>query len=413
MNFRDAYEIARNNIKGRKKIGGLISVIFFIALFICFFVNSMAGSIDRLVKSMREIPMARTLTFNFDENVPKDFVEICKDLDHVEEVIPFTFQMTGDIDGMESISKLDTEIKSYSGAYDEYIVEGEAPKKGEILVPHYMNPGTGGRYRDGSEYIGKNITVHMENQKDEERVFTYKVSGTYDNIYAVLGMEPMFLQADEAVVMKEFTYEGAEEELAKLQEENPGVMYMGYEMTYEYAVVVDSYKHVSEVAQQLSEKLGVYSSTEIDMSENELQKMFDIFQFIGAALTVILVIAVIIMMVIMIGGDIRGRKKEMAMYMVQGYTKQDLQKILFMEYVRRLTPVLITAATTNKLIMMLENLGIKLLFTIEFQILHMDMGLGTLLVGIAILVIVLMTANHYIGENLRKLELLKEIRSEG
>lgn len=416
MNITEVYSIAHNNIKGRKKIGRIISIMFFLALFIYFLVNSMAGSIDNLVELTKEMPIARTLTFIDDGELPSDFIKVCENIENVKEVYPYVFSIETEVEGLTESGRKSIDIDAFSNEYGDYIVKGNVPKENEVLIPHYMNMSTNGQYDDGSKYIGETVVVYVTNFNGEEKIFKYKVSGTYDNIYAMTGFETMFVQPVQAVNIKEYSYKGIENELAEIMEEsgdyNPD-HYAGFEMVYEYAVVVDSYENVTNVQNELYEKLGVPSSVEVDVSYNELQKIFDIIQFIVSILTIILLVSVIIMMVITVANDIRGRKKEMAMYLVQGYTRKNLLQILGMEYTLRFSPVLFVSTMVTIVIMMFENLVIHKLFTMEYQLFHMEYDFRTFGIGVIILLIVLATAIYNISENLKKIDLLKEIKSEG
>ncbi|MBP3339636.1 MAG: FtsX-like permease family protein [Lachnospiraceae bacterium] len=127
----------------------------------------------------------------------------------------------------------------------------------------------------------------------------------------------------------------------------------------------------------------------------------------------LLLAIVIIMMVLMIGNDIRSRKKEMSMYMVQGYTRKELIRILGMEYAIRFTPIMIYASIAAAVVMLFENWVLRTFTAREVQLLQMNLSVSSIVTGVVIIVIVLITAVHNISQQIREINLLKEIRSEG
>ncbi len=412
MNIKEIYGLARNNIKGRKRIGSIISILFFVTLFVYLLVNSLGDSVDGLVRKTEEMPCARTLIVRDYGEMPEDFLELCENMEHVEEVLVYG-DVSADAIGLDEKERQNIRVHSYTGAYEEYIIKGRAPGENEILLPHYMNISTEGNYHDGSQYIGKTITVFVENYNNEEESYTYTVSGTYDNIYAMLGNETMFVSPKAAVEMKKYSYIGGKEYAEKYMEANPGIMYMGTEYIQEYAIVVDKYRNIDKVDNEICKIYEYGASVEQDVSDNELRKVFDVAEIVVVILTTLLLIAVFILMFITIGNDIGNRKKEMAVYMVQGYTRKQLVKILGMEYALGLSPVLLLAIIVTSIIMLVGNILIDKLCTMEIQILDMGMGPFTFFMGVLILVIVLGVSMRTIAGHLNKLELVKEIKSEG
>lgn len=208
MNIVETYSMARRNIKGRKKTGRLLFAILFLALFIYFLVNSMVMSIDNLVYLIQEMPIARTLNIADEEgDLEAKLKDVCKDMDCVTEIYPYVDFINVEAAGIKDNKRTEMEIKAFSDSYKEYIVEGAAPKENELLLPHYMNAFAGENYEDGSKYIGKEITVYAKNYKGEEQVFKYRVSGTYDNLYAIT-LDTVLLHPKTAVSLYEYTIEG-------------------------------------------------------------------------------------------------------------------------------------------------------------------------------------------------------------
>lgn len=415
MNIREVFEMARNNKMGRKKIGGIISVLFFFALFIYFLVNSMASSVDNMVKLMEGMPIARTLSFYVEDDMLGEIESICGEMEHVNEVYPYVASIYTEVEGIEKVN-YDMNVASYSNAYDSYIVSGSKPGKNEIVLPHYMNKSTGGKYDDASQYIGDTISLIVCNRNNEKKEYTYKVSGTYDNIYALTGDDRMFVCPEEAVAMEEFEYIGLENELANAMKENNDydpTHYEGYEYRYEYAVVVDNYENIDKVKRDIEEKIGTSSTVEAHVSYNEMQRVFSVVKLVVSFLVVILLAIVLIMMTLTVGNDIRSRKKEMSMYLVHGYTRKNLIQILGMEYALRFSPVLLISTISTIFVLWLENLGMDRFFSMEYKLLNMQFQPRTFVVGVVILIIVLIAALYNINEQLKKIDLLKEIKSEG
>jgi len=416
MNIREIFCIAFHNIKGRRKTGKLLFFILFLALFIYFLINSMAFSIDKAVRLMDETPVARNIIYH-DRNgtLYAQLKELCAGMEHVSDIYPYVYEIAANVEGIKDEQRVNLSVKSCSDNYKDYLVEGTLPGKNEILLPHYMYATENGNYTDSSKYIGKTLTLYVTNYLDNEIEFKCTVSGTYDNIYAVTGTYTAFLNAEDAVFLSEKCKEGIEEQLRKDMEASGDYdrsHYLDYEIEYYYAVVLDKRENLNEVRNEITEKIEVSGFTECNTEEG-LPAIFSFIQFIGMILTIVLLIAVIIMMVIMIGNDIGGRKKEIAIYMVQGYTKKNLACILGMEYAVRLIPVLFVSFIAVIIMLMFGNLGIQNLLPMEYEILHMQFHINALYYGVLILAIVMCTAVYIVSEQLKKIELLNEIKSEG
>lgn len=416
MSIKETCGIAFNNIKGRKKTGKLLFLLLFLALFIYFLVNSMASSIDKAVQLINETPAAKNIIYHDrDGTLYESLKEACADMEHVSDIYPYVYEIAIGVEGVEDNQRITLCMKSCSDNYKDYLVKGTLPKENEILLPQYMFATENGSYVDGSGYIGKTLKLYVTDYLDNEHEIQCTVSGTYDNIYAVTGTDTAFLHPKDAVYWSEMVREGIEEQLKKDMEANGDYdesHYIDYEVSYYYAVVLDSRGNLDEVRSEISECLDVGGFTECD-TDGGLQTIFSFIQFIGLILTIILLISVIITMIIMIGNDIRGRKKEMAMYMVQGYTRKNLVCILGMEYAIRLIPVLFVSMIVADIVLVFENLGIKNWLPMEYGIIHMSFYIKAVYVGVMILAIVMCTAVYTISQQLKRIKLLKELKSEG
>ncbi len=416
MNIREMFCIAFHNIKGRRKIGKLLFSILFLALFIYFLINSMAFSIDKAVQLMDETPTARNIIYHDRDNtLHTQLKELSVNMEHILDIYPYVYEIATNVEGIKKEERVSLSVKSCSDNYKDYLVKGMLPEKNEILLPHYMYATQTGKYVDGSKYIGKTLKLYLTNRLNNEIEFECTVSGTYDNIYAVTGTYIAFLNAEDAVFLSEKCNEGIEEQLRKDMEASGDYdrsHYVGYEMEYYYAVVLDSRKNLDEVRCEIANRIEVSGFTEYN-SDGGLQTVFSFIQFIGMILTIILLITVIIMMMIMIGNDIGERKKEVAIYIVQGYTRKNLVCIFGMEYAIRLIPVLFVSFIVVIITLMLENLGIQNLLPMEYGIIHMQFSINAFYWGIIILAVVICTAVYMIIQQLKKIELLNEIKSEG
>ncbi len=416
MNIREVFCIAFHNIRGRQKIGKLLFFILFLALFIYFLINSMAFSIDKAVQLMDETPTARNIIYqDRDGNLYAQLKELSTSMEHILDIYPYVYEIATDVEGIKKEERVSLSVKSCSDNYKDYLVKGTLPEKNEILLPHYMYAAENGNYVDGSKYIGETLKLYITNRLDNEIEFECTVSGTYDNIYAVTGTTIAFLNTEDAVFLSEKRKEGSEEQLRKDMEVSGDYdrsHYIGYEMEYYYAVVLDSRENLNEVRYEITDRIDASGFTEYN-SDGGLQTIFSFIQFIGMILTMILLITVIIMMIIMIGNDIGGRKKEVAIYIVQGYTRKNLVSIFGMEYAIRLIPVLFVSFIVVMITLMLENLGIQNLLPMEYGIIHMQFSVNTFYYGVIILVVVMCTAVYMILQQLKKIELLNEIKSEG
>ena len=376
----------------------------------------MAFSIDKAVQLMDETPTARNIIYqDRDGNLYAQLKELSTSMEHILDIYPYVYEIATDVEGIKKEERVSLSVKSCSDNYKDYLVKGTLPEKNEILLPHYMYAAENGNYVDGSKYIGETLKLYITNRLDNEIEFECTVSGTYDNIYAVTGTTIAFLNTEDAVFLSEKRKEGSEEQLRKDMEVSGDYdrsHYIGYEMEYYYAVVLDSRENLNEVRYEITDRIDVSGFTEYN-SDGGLQTIFSFIQFIGMILTMILLITVIIMMIIMIGNDIGGRKKEVAIYIVQGYTRKNLVSIFGMEYAIRLIPVLFVSFIVVMITLMLENLGIQNLLPMEYGIIHMQFFVNTFYYGVIILAVVMCTAVYMISQQLKKIELLNEIKSEG
>lgn len=416
MKIREQYTMAKNNIRGRRKTGRMLRVMFFLALFIYFIICSMAQAIEDAVRLAKETPPARTVVFrDEDGTLYEQLTELCADMEQVTEVYPYVYVIAAETDAFRE-DNADIELKSCADSYADYLVEGELPDAGEILMPQYLYAAADGGYTDGSAYIGRTLDMTVTDWNGEETTVYYRVSGTYDNIYVANGSETAFLCPEDAVSLYDITCIGYEEALERAKERdgyNENIKYDGYEPQYYYAVVLDSRENFETVEQAVRSKTGCSGFPECDTDGGIIQGVFPFVRVIGTGITLVLLTAVIVMLVIMIGNDIRGRRKEMAMYLVQGYTGKQLLQILGMEYVVRFVPVLFGSVVMAVTVLAAGNYAVRNLLSVEFRIMKLGFAGAALGTGIVITGIVLGVAVYTIAGQLKRIELLKEIKAEG
>ncbi len=414
MKIKEAYSMARNNIKSRKKIGSTLFTILFFAMFVYVLLNSMVHSINNYIDFNQETPTTRHLVYEADsknDTLYQDLINACKDLEHVIGVNPYTQHEFVDVEGIIDNAKLNMTIYSYSENYADYLIEGSLPKENEVLLPHYLYSSYSNSYRDLSKYIGQELTLYVEDENDEIHTYKCKVSGTYDNIFSSTGNLTMIINSDDAVTISELSNIGIEDKLQSLMEDSGNYdssTYFGFEQKYYYAVCIDEYKNMEDVKDAIYDKLGVSTPKELTIDDNEATKTFTYIQYIVLLIIVIILVAVTIMMVILFGKDIRGRKKEISTYLVKGYAKNDLIQILSFEYIARLVPVYIFSVIMAQIMLTLENIGIKNWFSLEFKPLHMELSPLALISGLVIMIIIAGASVWQINR-----QLLNEIKVEG
>ncbi len=414
---KEACVIALNNIKGKKKTGRALAIMIFFALFIYLFINSVALSVNNVVTLFDEVPMARNIIYKDEEgDLAEKFKNIEDEVEHVVDVYQYVYPIPVDVRGIEVDVDVELSLQSCSDSYEKYIVEGKRPQEDEILLPHYMFAEENGQYMDGSKYIGSEITVKVTNNFDEEKSVNFVVSGTYDNIYSVMGTSTVLVSSEDAVKVYDLSKEGIEEKLAERMEETGNYdesCYFGFEKTYCYSVVVDDANYINEVRSAVSAKYNVSGSPEYYADYNVLETVFPVIHMVCIGISMALLVVVIFIMMSMIGNDINSRRKEMAIYLVQGYLRKDLLKILGIEYAVRLIPALVISVLVTMVTLFTGNAIIEKFMSMEYKILELNFSASGLIAAIIMLLIVWIMAVYTINDKLRKIDVLKEIKSEG
>lgn len=414
---KEACVMALNNMKGKKKSGRALGVMIFFSLFIYMFINSVALSASRVVKLFDEIPIARNIIYEDREgDLAEKFKNIKDEVEHVVAVYPYVYVIPAGVSGIEDDEDVFLELQACSDGYEGYIVEGRLPGKGEIILPHYMFAVEDGQYVDGSKYIGDELTIKVTNHMDEEKSVKLVVSGTYDNIYSLMGTCTALLSDEDAVGIYDLTEEGWEEKLAEEMEKTGNYdknSYIGFGKQYYYAVVVGDAKYINEVKSAIGDKYNASGLVELNSDYNVLETVFPVIHLVCVGISVVLLVAVIFIMISMIGNDINSRRKEMAIYLVQGYLKKDLVKVLGIEYAIRLVPALVFSVLATIASLFAGNVIIEKFMTMELKILELDFSVKGLIAALFMLLIVWAVAVYTINDKLRKIDVQKEIKSEG
>ncbi len=406
MKIKEAYSIARKNIKSRTKIGSTLFTILFFAMFVFVLLNSMVHSINNYIDFNKETPSSRHLVYETDSknaDLYQDLINTCKDLEHVIGVNPYIQHEYVDVEGIIDNTKLNMTVFSYSENYADYLIKGSLPKENEALLPHYLYSSHSNSYRDLSKYIGKELTLYIEDKNDEIHTYKCKVSGTYDNVFSSTGAFSMLINADDAVTISELAHIGIEDKLQNQMEASGNYdpsTYFGYEHKYYYAVCVDEYKNIEDVKDTIYDKLGVSTPKNLFIDDNEVAKTYSYIYYIILLIIIIILVAITIRMVILFGKDISGRNKEISTYLVKGYTKNDLIQIFSFEYITRLVPVYVFSVICALIMLKLENMGIKNWFSLEFKPLHMDLSPLALILSLIIMIIIAGTSIWQISRKL-------------
>lgn len=178
-------------------------------------------------------------------------------------------------------------------------------------------------------------------------------------------------------------------------------------------MIVDKTENYEKVRKEISEKIDI-SGQKIVMEGSSIDdNLIPVIRLICTGLTIILLIVSVVMMVIMIHNDILGRKKELSVYLVQGYTKKSLRQMLGVEYMMRLVPALLWAIVGTFGVLAIGSNVIKKMFPWEHTLIQLKLSASGLVASIVMMCIILAVATYTIHAQLSKINLLKEIKSEG
>lgn len=413
MRAADYIKSAWGNLKGRKKTGKTMKYLLFTALLIYFIVNSLSSSAKSFTEQISKVPLARTLTVDDDENdsVYNRILADSREDDRLESVYHYITPLVVHAKtqaGKETV----LELKACTDAMKNYLYTGTMPKEGEILLPQYLY-GTDGESRTTSALVGKKITITVTDWNEKQTELEYLVCGTYDNIMAVTGNTTAYLVENEAVQAYEISMEGIRDLMLRQMKESGNYnreTYVGYEVQHIVGVQVKDYKDMDAIKEKYSD---LHLSPVMLLEENSIEQIAGMVQFVGNLIAVFLLVIALINTMIVVLNDVSGRKKEMALYLTQGYTEGQVTGIILLEYVARMLWAFLMAAIIAFAILTAADLAVEKVFGIEYGILHLGFEPVLLPGALAIIIIIMLAVVYQTVKQIRKIVPARELKSEG
>lgn len=413
MRAADYIKSAWGNLKGRKKTGKTMKYLLFTALLIYFIVNSLSSSAKSFTEQISKVPLARTLTVDDDENdsVYNRILADSREDDRLESVYHYITPLVVHAKtqaGKETV----LELKACTDAMKDYLYTGTMPEEGEILLPQYLY-GTDEEGRTTSALVGKKITITVTDWNEKQTELEYLVCGTYDNIMAVTGNTTAYLVENEAVQAYEISMEGIRDLMLRQMKESGNYnreTYIGYEVQHIVGVQVKDYKDIDAIKEKYSD---LHLSPVMLLEENGIEQIAGMVQFVGNLIAVFLLVIALINTMIVVLNDVSGRKKEMALYLTQGYTEGQVTGIILLEYVARMLWAFLMAAIIAFAILTAADLAVEKVFGIEYGILHLGFEPVLLPGALAIIIIIMLAVVYQTVKQIRKIIPARELKSEG
>lgn len=304
------------------------------------------------------------------------------------------------------------ELKACTDAMKNYLYTGTMPEEGEILLPQYLY-GTDEEGGTTSELVGKKITITVTDWNENQTELEYLVCGTYDNIMAVTGNTTAYLVENEAVQAYEISMEGIRDLMLRQMKESGNYnreTYVGYEVQHIVGVQVKDYKDMDAIKEKYSD---LYLSPVMLLEENSIEQIAGMVQFVGNLIAVFLLVIALINTMIVVLNDVSGRKKEMALYLTQGYTGRQVTGIILLEYALRMLWAFLMAAIIAFAILTIADSAVEKIFGIEYGILHLGFEPGLLPGALAIIIIIMLAVVYQTEKQIRKIVPARELKSEG
>lgn len=157
----------------------------------------------------------------------------------------------------------------------------------------------------------------------------------------------------------------------------------------------------------------LYLSPVMLLEENSIEQIAGMVQFVGNLIAVFLLVIALINTMIVVLNDVSGRKKEMALYLTQGYTEGQVKGIILLEYVARMLWAFLMAAIIAFAILTAADLAVEKIFGIEYGILHLGFETGLLPGALAIIIIIMLAVVYQTEKQIRKIVPARELKSEG
>ena len=157
----------------------------------------------------------------------------------------------------------------------------------------------------------------------------------------------------------------------------------------------------------------LYLSPVMLLEENSIEQIAGMVQFVGNLIAVFLLVIALINTMIVVLNDVSGRKKEMALYLTQGYTGRQVTGIILLEYAVRMLWAFLMAAIIAFAILTIADSAVEKIFGIEYGILHLGFEPGLLPGALAIIIIIMLAVVYQTEKQIRKIVPARELKSEG
>lgn len=410
MKVKDYFACARS---GKKQKSKTLTVLMFFSFFLYFAINSLADSVSSGVDRIENIPSALTMIKSDDKEQSS-----CKRLkeaadESIVDIYPYVNEFSVTTGGILKEKNIQLSIQAYSESLQAYIYKGKKPAESEILLPEYFYGYGKDRYIKGSDFIGKTVVFSVTDNNGDITEYEYQVSGTYDNIYAVTGSSLAYVSPQEAVSIVETMKTGWESKMLEAMERSGNYdkqFYLGYEMEYKCAVCLKDKAGLKEFLKNHKYEDWMLLA---DTSENSLESMFRFVRFAGNIVTFILLCLGAVNMVLAIHSEINGRRTELAIYLTQGYTREQISWITALDYAVRIVKAFLAAAIAAAVVLCLSNYFIEEKISMEYSILHMYFSLKPLFLSIILFMLLIFTGKLSAKGQIRKLEIVEILKAEG
>ena len=414
MSFADYIKSAWKNEKSGGGRGKSLTILIFLGLYLFLTMNSITDSVGKAVDRVIDIPAGRTLIAN-DNNkgeIYEKMREEMKEENRIEEVYRYVSGQSIQVSDIREGAMVYLTAQTYPQAMQEYLCDREKPEEGEILLPKYMYGFNDEQYLDGGKFVGKTVTVRVTDYNEKETEFSFLVSGTYDNVYAVTGNDTVFLAQEDAIKIMETAGEGKKSKMLQDMKDSgdyDATHYFGYENQYRCAVVVKNTEDISEIQEKYAD---LKLHTQADTMHNTIKETFEILRLCANGIMLLLFITALVDIMIMTVHDIRKRKWEMALYQVQGYTKGQITGMLLLEYCGKILRGIAVALILCILTIITGNWLITHKLSMEFSMIHLKFAMCYFWYSIALAGILLTGGLYRIHSELGKMDLINILKGE-
>ncbi len=347
MNWKDIILCGLQDLKSQRRKNRISFLMIFLSLVSYIGVNSTIDGIDKGMYNSVEGHYNRLLhIWAGDETWLEKYQYICNKYgedERVDEIVVgamdfYQLEWTN-VQEMFGVDRVRVELCTFYDALltSNYKGDRRMPENDEIILPRYIyNEGIYDEYTcyNCDELIGETITYVMNPFDTGERVYEFKVIGTYDNISKVT-MYHSFLNSEVVKGMMDTYYDARNKWIDELIEEYGSVgntKRKGYEI---YMVIKDGYDIdvvcediFTEVFEETNESVLV--SKQLEMSE-EVVGYYDYIKVIGNIVAFLFLVVAIINIIISAVSEVKQRGWEFSLKMAMGYTKKDIIRIFSVE----------------------------------------------------------------------------------